>query len=174
MKYKCIDAAQCEDMGLVLGDEYEGEIVGNMMRLTIRGKEWHLDTGRFVPAEDAPPRSPAVSNNALRFNAGKPEMHYADMFPLALAEVCRTLEYGTKRPKNPYPRFNWCKGAPFLELYNCARRHMLSWLKGETMDADAKEQGFEINNLAFTCGNLLRLLEQELSGRKDLDDRYKP
>lgn len=108
---------------------------------------------------------------ALRFNQGKPELHYADMFPAALEGVSSTLSYGTQRKEKPYPRFNWTKGAPYTELYNCARRHMQKWLNGEELDPDAQANGFDICHLDFAIGNLMRLRQQIADGRTDLDDR---
>lgn len=120
------------------------------------------------PAVPIPLYEPA---RALRFNEGKAQLFYADMFPDALREVCRTLMYGTQREVKPYPKFNWTKGAPYTELYDCARRHMQDWLNGAKNDRDAEEQKWVVHNLAFAVGNLLRLLQQELDGRTDLDDR---
>jgi len=131
---------------------------------------------RFVPRTlitpaPAPAPAPAAPELALRFDNGKPEMMYVDMFPDALAGVCRTLEYGTKRTRSPYPKFNWCKGAPYSQLYNCARRHMLAFWNGQDLDKDALADGFEISNLDFAIGNLMRLRQQIADGRTDLDDR---
>lgn len=108
---------------------------------------------------------------ALRFNKGKAQLFYLDMFPDATREVVRTLMYGTQREREPYPQFNWCDGAPYTELYDCARRHMQDWLNGAEIDRDADQDKWQVHNLAFAIGNLLRLLQQIQDGRTDLDDR---
>ena len=110
--------------------------------------------------------------SALRFNTGKPELIYPDMFPAALEGVARVYMYGTQRPNNPYPRYNFTKPAPFTELYNCARRHMLKWFNGEENDEDAKASGFDVNHLDSAIGNLMRL-RQQIVDHPDQDDRPK-
>lgn len=113
------------------------------------------------------------SDNALRFNAGKPEVHYAFMFPAALAGVARTFEFGTKRKERPYPLYNFTKGAPYSQLFNCAMRHALGWWNGHENDVDAMAQGWAINNLDFAISNLMRLRQQIADRMMALDDRFK-
>lgn len=117
------------------------------------------------------PELAVVPGRALRFNTGKPELFYADLFPAAIAGVAKTYEYGTKRKANPYPRYNWRKGAPYLELYDCARRHMVKWLNREENDPDAAANDFEISHLDFAISNLMRLRQQIADGKNELDDR---
>lgn len=113
-----------------------------------------------------------LPDRAVRHNEGKPQLFYADMFPAALEGIAKAYMYGTNRRVKPYPRFNWAKGAPFLELYDCARRHMVKWLNGEDADPDAAENGFpDLLHLDLAIGNLVRLRQQIADGRKDLDDR---
>lgn len=124
-------------------------------------------------------RGPAVGSGtqALRFNAGKAELFYPDLFPAAMEGVAKSMMYGCRRAKNPYPPFNWRKGAPYLELYDAARRHMMKWLNGEELDPDALANGFEINHLDFAIGNLQRLRQQiadaaaKVPGAEGWDDR---
>lgn len=111
--------------------------------------------------------------SALRFNKDKRELHYPDLFPAALEGVALAYEFGTKRPNNPYPRFNWVKGAPYLELYSCARRHMVAWLNGRDLDEEAAAQGFNLNHLDSAIGNLMRLRQQIADGN-GTDDRPNP
>ena len=123
-------------------------------------------------AEACARNNPPARARALRFNAGKPELFYADMFPAALAGVSLVYTYGTNRPIKPYPRYNFMDGAPATELYACARRHMIRYFNGgEDFDPDAVAAGFQVHHLDSAIGNLMRLRQQIADGRKDLDDR---
>lgn len=108
--------------------------------------------------------------DALRFNQGKPEMSYADMFPAALVGVSRTLMYGTQRMRDPYPKWNWRNGSRYLELYDSARRHMVAWLNREDEDQAAQADGWILHNLDMAIGNLMRL-RQQISDQTGTDDR---
>lgn len=107
---------------------------------------------------------------ALRFNTGKPELSYLDLFAAALAGVARTLMYGTQRERNPYPKWNWRKGDRALSIYDSARRHMVDWLNGQDYDSAALADGWQIHNLDFAIGNLMRLRQQLADGTGE-DDR---
>lgn len=173
VKYHGAQAGMCFTPGQVY------EIHDSSSAVCEHGEPCGIDPAEFERVAYAPTSGASVTEHvaevvperALRFNGGKPEMHYVDMFPDALAGVCRTFEYGTKRLRNPYPIYNWGKGADYSQLYNCARRHMLAWLNGDEFDRDALADGFEISNLDFAIGNLLRLRQQIADGRTDLDDR---
>lgn len=132
-----------------------------------------LADGFYKVIEDGPEtpnQGEKRAGHALRFNAGKPELIYPDMFPAALEGVARVYMYGTQRPVNPYPKFNFTKPAPFTELYNCARRHMVKWFNGEDMDPDAVAAGFDVNHLDAAIGNLMRL-RQQIADVPHEDDR---
>ena len=137
---------------------------------------WHA-SGNFELVNAEPDlffetvKSDASANErALRYDSGKPELIYPDMFPAALAGVARVYMYGTQRPNRPYPRYNFTKPAPFTELYNCARRHMVKWLNGEDSDPDAVAAGFDVNHIDAAIGNLMRL-RQQIADAPQEDDR---
>lgn len=108
--------------------------------------------------------------DAMRFNAGKPELSYTDLFPAAVEGVARTLMYGTQRKRDPYPKWNWMNGTRYLELYDSARRHMVDWLNGEDYDLDALTDGYDLHCLDLAIGNLMRLRQQIADGT-GTDDR---
>lgn len=106
---------------------------------------------------------------ALRFNKGKPELHWLDAWMPALMEITRPFTYGSVK----YGPYNYKKGAPYSESYNCARRHMMKWFNGEEYDLETFEAtGEKISHLAFAAWNIIRLLDESLEpGPGTQDDR---
>jgi hypothetical protein len=109
------------------------------------------------------------TTQALRFNEGKPEMHWIDAWPAALNELTKPFMFGAEK----YGPYNYKKGAPFSESYDCARRHMTKWLNGQDFDEDTFEKtGEKVSHLAFAAWNILRLLDESLNpGPGTKDDR---
>lgn len=104
---------------------------------------------------------------ALRHDQGKPELDYLDTFWVALEGVARNCMYGASK----YDLFNYMRGAKSSrESYNCTRRHMLAWMRGEDWVPDALEAGFNVHHIDAAIWNLCRL-RQELHDFPERDDR---
>ena len=59
--------------------------------------------------------------SAMRFNADKPQLHYALVFKRANEAVAHTLQYGAGK----YEYLNFARGGkPDQEFYDAAMRHM--------------------------------------------------
>ena len=97
-----------------------------------------------------------------KLDTGKPIVGL--MPPRAILEIARVMTFGATK----YDAYNWCKGLKYVRLYSAAQRHLLSWLAGNDND---DETG--ISHLAHACCNLMMILEFEVNGRTDLDDRYR-
>ena len=117
----------------------------------------------------APAPSEALQKAALRYNEGKPQHHWLDAWMSALNEIAKPFMYGAKK----YGPYNYKKGAPYSENYNCARRHMIKWLNGEDYDIETFEAtGEKVSHLAFAAWNIIRLLDESLEpGPGTVDDR---
>lgn len=110
------------------------------------------------------PEPPAV---AARHDSGKPELSNADVFSVALEGVALNAAYGASK----YAQWNFMQGAKgSLESYNCARRHMVSWLNGEDLVPDAVSAGFDVHHIDAAIWNLMRL-RQELVTFPERDNR---
>lgn len=127
-----------------------------------------LETWR-PPAVDSMAPEPELSSvdiarpekQALRFNAGKPELSYALTFGDALREMAKVCAYGAGK----YERANYTKGARLSQSVDCLLRHLLAWQEGEDRDQESGQL-----HLAHVVWNALRLC-QEAIVRPDLDDR---
>ena len=111
---------------------------------------------------------------AIKHLTGKPELHHALLFPALLRGIARVAEYGFKRTRAPYPKYDNRHGRPYPLLVDALLRHTTDWLNGEELDADALEDGFEVHNLWAAGWNLAQLVQRIADGRTDLDDRPKP
>lgn len=78
--------------------------------------------------------TPKTKNEALRFNAGKPDWSLVEF--AGLEEMVRVLEMGAKK----YSRGNWKngQGLSFNECMSSLLRHAHSWLAGEDTDPESK------------------------------------
>lgn len=110
-----------------------------------------------------------MAEQAKRFDQGKAQLRWMDAWPDALAEVAKTFAYGAEK----YGPYNYKKGAPFSQSYDCARRHMMKWFNGEQFDQETFERtGQKVSHLAFAAWNILRLLDESLSpAGGTVDDR---
>lgn len=115
-----------------------------------------------APTPDDGRKEPGQSNDlALRFNTGKPELHYCLTFPEALRGIARVTTYGSKK----YALYNYTKGAPASQSIGCALRHLLAWMGGEDIDPESGQ-----HHLDHFVWNAARLCD-EMQRRPELDDR---
>lgn len=96
-----------------------------------------------------------------RYNSGKVE--FDDIPMLGIIEVAKAGVYGRKK----YGKQNWRKSAPTSQYLNCAFRHLLKYMYGETHD---QESG--CHHLGHAAWNILALLEKIIT-KNDDDDRFK-
>lgn len=123
-----------------------------------------------------------MSERALRYNAGKPQVHFALTFPEAINGAARVSMYGSRK----YALYNYLKGAPVSESLDCLMRHLMKWWMGEDRDTDPncpdcaardtsdpehlckKHSG--LSHLDHAVWNMLRLAD-EAQRKPELDDR---
>lgn len=97
-----------------------------------------------------------------KFDAGKPTTALLPSKPLL--EIAKVLDYGARK----YAPHNWRKGISYTRVLSAAQRHMWAWNDGETVDKETN-----LNHIAHAACNLLFLLEYQLSGKVEFDDRPK-
>ena len=91
---------------------------------------------------------------ALRFNSGKPELHYILFYPRFLEALASVQEQGAFK----YGYANWSLGGkPDQEYLDAALRHLIAHFSGEVYDEDIGTL-----HLAQCIWNLMNLLEQNL------------
>lgn len=100
----------------------------------------------------------------VKYDSGKPKMSLIP--PDALVEVGKVMTFGAEK----YDENNWRKGINYERLLSAAERHIVKFGSHLWDDVD-EESG--VNHLAHAVVNLLMLLQFELEGRTELDDRYK-
>lgn len=84
---------------------------------------------------------------ALRYNAGKPELSYVlDVMP-ALKDMVAVMEFGA----NKYARNNWQLGFPKEKLLDSLLRHVTAFYSGEDIDPESglPHVGHILCNAAF-------------------------
>lgn len=97
-----------------------------------------------------------------KFDQDKPRM---GLLPsLALEEVAKVLTFGAKK----YAPWNWVGGIAYERLIGAALRHLGKFQRGEDLDDETN-----ISHLAHATCCLLFLLEFQLRGHTELDDRHK-
>ncbi len=102
---------------------------------------------------------------ALRYNKGKPEMHYLDPWYDALAEVCLVCMQGAEK----YERGNYLLGQSYSELLSASKRHEMKFGSPIYPDFDS-ESGR--HHIAHAIWNLVQLLQAELNPMQGtVDDR---
>jgi hypothetical protein len=72
-------------------------------------------------------------DRALRYNEGKPQWSLVDFD--ALEGLVRVLEAGL----DEYPKDNWKKGMPTLEICESILRHTFAYMRGEDIDPKSGE-----------------------------------
>jgi hypothetical protein len=109
------------------------------------------------------PRPPHPPSSGRKFDDGKVRW---DLLPFAaVEEVLRVLGHGAKK----YGPHNWRDGIAFSRLSAAALRHVSAWCQGRDCDPETG-----CYHLAHAVCELLFILELQLHGRDDLDDRWRP
>lgn len=105
---------------------------------------------------------------ALRYNTGKPDLHYLHAWYNALCEVCNVCTKGAEK----YARGNYLKGQSMSQLLACAERHIFKY--GSPKHSDYDEESGK-HHLAHAIWNLLQALENDLDPemKARFDDRLK-
>lgn len=103
-----------------------------------------------------------MTEQALRYNEGKPQLSFVAEFPHALTGVARVLEFGAQK----YARSNWAKGLPFTQVLDSMLRHQLAWVNGEDTDPESG-----LPHLDHVLCNALFLSELSRIKADDFDDR---
>lgn len=107
---------------------------------------------------------PEKNNSGVKYDQGKEMMSLLP--PEALLELGKVMTYGAQK----YEKENWRKGISYQRLMDAAQRHLLKFQSNKYLDTDDESK---LHHLAHAAVNLIMLLQFELEGRKDLDDRYK-
>jgi len=97
------------------------------------------------------------TDQALRYNNGKPQLSYLLDAPFAMEGLARRFELGAKK----YSRDNWKKGLPDNEVIDCLTRHLMAYHNGEAEDADG---GFHVDAILW---NAVVLSEQFYKRRQN-------
>lgn len=120
------------------------------------------DTGEILSIRPTPVKEdPAVTETALRYNAGKPKINQIPMD--FLAELGEVYEMGAKK----YARDNWKKGMDWSICADAAYRHFLLAFWYQRVQKD-EESG--LHHLAHAVWNLIALWYYEKHGLGN-DDR---
>lgn len=116
-------------------------------------KEWAMKPGEWVEVTGVP--------SGRKDDQDKPRMELLD--GEFLEEVARVLTFGAKK----YAAHNWRGGIALGRLLGAAGRHLYSFIRGETNDAETG-----LSHLAH-CTCCLMFAYWTLKHRPELDDRYK-
>lgn len=103
----------------------------------------------------------AKKKEALRYNDGKPELHYLVSFPSAAEALASVCKYG----EGKYSAYNYLKGAPLSQYLSSGLRHLFAFWRGEDRDPESG-----CSHLGHFLWNTVMLVEMWHS-RSDLDDR---
>lgn len=96
--------------------------------------------------------SPAEIDAGVKFDDGKPRM---DLIPPEfLKGIGRVLCMGASK----YAARNWEKGMDWGRLNAAALRHLTSWMRGQDLDEESKE-----NHLLHAAVNLMFLYTMQLN-----------
>jgi len=102
-----------------------------------------------------------MTENAKRYNTGKPELSYILTYPNAMKLLSNVNTYGAKK----YEKGNYLKGSNWTEYCDSLLRHLLAFYSGEDIDpeSDCPHVGHMLFNVA--------MLAEMFATRSDLDDR---
>ena len=97
----------------------------------------------------------------LKYDGEKPRW---DLLPMgALEEVVKVYSFGVKK----YAPWNWRKGIVYSRCFAAIMRHLFAWWwNRETKDHES--QCHPLSAVVFYC---LNLMQYEMDGQADLDDR---
>lgn len=148
------------------------EIVKESQEMGMYDEPEDARTEEEIRAQDGVPKRRIVGKHTIegelkltegtKFDAGKPTTALLPSKPLL--EIAKVLDYGAKK----YAPHNWRKGISYTRVLSAAQRHMWAWNDGETADKETN-----LNHIAHAACNLLFLLEYQLSGMIEFDDRPK-
>lgn len=150
----------------------EGFCVGPAPRQLSEGESAALRRGieqakarQFVVGPDVNDRgycSELGGPRAARFDSGKPSV--SEVPPELVLGAAEVFAFGREK----YARWNWMKGFPYLQPYESAMRHLLSWRAGE--DLDDGPGGSGLHHLKHVACNVAMLL-YFIKNHPELDDR---
>lgn len=98
----------------------------------------------------------------VKFDRDKPR--YDLIPPHALEDLAKVYAFGAKK----YGDRNWEKGLEYGRMYRAAIGHMNQWWLGDKADSESG-----MSHLTHAAFCVLGLLEYELTGRSELDNRVK-
>lgn len=115
-----------------------------------------------------------MRTEALRFNAGKPQMSYLLSAPIAMAGLVSVLEYGAEK----YERDNWKRGMTKESILDSMLRHQTALANGQVFDTDpncpecnGEEQCRNHSGLRHSYHIMCNaMFLAEFDGRGDYDD----
>jgi hypothetical protein len=104
----------------------------------------------------------AKRSAAMRFNEGKPELHYLLFFSKAIEAFASVCTYGARK----YSPWNFTKGGkPLSEYVAATLRHLTKWQGGEDIDPESG-----CAHLGHAIWNMLALAHFSATGNC-VDDR---
>ena len=74
-----------------------------------------------------------MTEQALRYNEGKPELSYVLDADYAIEGLCEVLAFGAEK----YDRSNYKKGFPKEMLVDSLLRHLTKFMNGEELDEES-------------------------------------
>lgn len=98
----------------------------------------------------------------MKFDQDKPR--YSLLPAEAMEQVALIYTHGAKK----YADHNWRKGLAYSRLYDAAQQHLNAFWQGTDIDPE-----FGIQHLAHAAFNVIGLLQFQLEGRSECDNRYK-
>lgn len=107
-----------------------------------------------------------MSEQALRFNEGKPELSYLLSFGVGLEDLAAVMSQGAIK----YERDNWLKGGkPVEEYLDSAMRHLVAFRTGAVYDPETG-----CKHLAHVAWNMLAALRltSDLAGVPSIDPTF--
>jgi len=114
-----------------------------------RGGPYRITHYRYKIFEETSEQQP--SEEAMRFNQGKPELSYVmDIMP-ALTDLVKRMEHGSRK----YERNNWKKGFDKDALIDSALRHLNDFHQGKDIDLESGED--KLSNIGGVLFNVVML-----------------